>query len=293
MAFEHYNIRSRVVAAILAALLAAAAFSGSAVEQADAQEQPAEEVAVCACDTPQPGLPYRHLKGTKYKNLIAARYPNLVETTKPKSAPETEGRAAGNGIANPAGATQTYSYSGTVMPAAYVTVSGTRLASYPVYQNTAYYSFAAGAYNYSELAWTSANTRLSGGALSNNVVLYGHNWGNYAYPFKSGGAQFEALMDFFNNGFASSNRTISLTTADGSSYTYRVFAVFFTRDLSFYIYPNGGTSGVASRAIGLSQSYGLYNSSYGGNKILTMSTCTRYLGSDANQRFVVMAELVG
>jgi len=281
----------RTLAAVLAALIAGAAFSGSAVEQESASAEETEEVVGCTCDTPQPGLAYRYLKGTKYRNLIATRYPHLMETL--ESPAQEDSATQGSGLTNPAGATQTYTYSGTAYPVAYVTVSGTRLAGYPVYQNTAYYSFAAGAYSYSELAWTSQNTRISGGALSNNVILYGHNWGNYAYPFKSSGAQFEALMAFFDSGFASSNRTITLSTADGSVYTYRVFAVFFTRDLNFYIHPNNGAAGVAARAIAYSQSYGLFNSSYGGNKILTLSTCTRYLGNDANQRFVVMAELVG
>lgn len=307
MAKLRIHFGMKIVALLLVMVFSSAVLSGAAESTSSDAKTESDNDTVTVESECKTTLSYRYLKGTKYKNLIATRYTNLIKTAMPKSTPEqvdveengapasysATPSAAGSYGTNPATPTATSAYYGEVSPVAYVSLSGTRLQNYPIYQDTNSYSFSSSAYNYHELAWISKNARISGGNISNNIILFGHNWGNCFYPFKSGGAQFEPLMDFFNTGFASSNNIVSLTTADGSSYTYSVFAVFFTRDLNFYIKPNGNPSSVAAKAISYADSYGLYSAPYGGGKLITFSTCTRYLGNDASQRFVVMAEMIG
>ncbi len=245
---------------------------------------------------------YTHLEATKYKHLNETRYKNLIETAKPKEAvvPENENTAGGSGgggnwqtsvgnAANPgySGQVGTYSLESKTV-AAHLTVQGTNVQNRPVWQctgNTGYYTNGA-------VTWAAGSANLRSGALSQNTVIYGHNWNNCFAPYKRGGGEFESLMSFVYEDFVAQNQYIYLTTNSGT-HTFKVFAVCFTKDLNFYINCNGiDVASVAARAKSMSLfDFGVPVGS--GDKIITLSTCTRYYqGLGANQRFIIMGKLV-
>lgn len=246
-------------------------------------------------------LDYSYLKGTVYKNLYETRYSNLVETMKPDEpvveAVSGSGSGGGGGYsqvgvgsaANPgySGSVGTYSLNSKTV-AAHLTVQGTSVQDRAVWQctgNTNYYTNGS-------VTWAAGSANLRSGELSQNTVIYGHNWNNCFAPFKRTGGEFESLMAFVYEDFVAENQYIYLTT-NGGTHTFRVFAVCFTKDLSFYINCNNiDVSSVADKAKGMSL-YDFGVSVSDSDKIITLSTCTRYFkGLGANQRFIIMGKLI-
>lgn len=294
---------------IFAALIAALALCGAAVSGEEETEAPLSvPVEETEENSSEAEHDYSYLRGTRYKNLLATKYPNLLETTKPKE-PVVEAQSgdvsgnggAGNGggnfgggqsvgsAANPgySGGSGKYSMADKTV-AAHLTVQGTNIQNRPIWQatnNTNY--FTSGSYT-----WAAGTAHLRSGELSQNTVIYGHNWNNCFAPYKRGGGEFESLMSFVYEDFVQNNQYIYLTT-NGGTHTFQVFAVCFTKDLNFYINCNGiNVTSVAARAKSMSLfDFGV--SVGGGDKIITLSTCTRYYkGLGANQRFIVMGKLI-
>lgn len=235
---------------------------------------------------------YTYLRGTRYKNLYTTKYTNLVKTAEVKEPESSSGGYSQIGIgsaANPgySGSIGKYSLSSKTV-AAHLTVQGTSIQNRPVWQcdgNTNYYTNKS-------VTWAAGSAHLRSGELSQNTVIYGHNWNNCFVPFKRTGSEFESLMAYTYSDFVSQNQYIYLTTNSGV-HTFKVFAVCFTKDLSFYINCNGvNVASIAARAKSMSLfDFGVSVSS--SDKIITLSTCTRYYsGLGANQRFIVMGKLV-
>lgn len=251
----------------------------------------------------EPERDYTYLRGTRYKNLYETRYANLVETTMEKE-PVVEmnieggsGGSSGGGYSqvgvgsatNPgySGEAGKYSMSDKTV-AAHLSVQGTNVQNRPVWQaqgNTNYYTNGS-------VTWAAGTAHLRSGELSQNTVIYGHNWGNCFVPFKRTGPEFESLMAYTYSDFVSQNQYIYLTTNSGV-HTFKVFAVCFTKDLNFYINCNNiNVASIAARAKSMSLfDFGVNVGA--GDKIITLSTCTRYFnGLGANQRFIIMGKLV-
>ena len=279
-------------------------------ETGETEKTEGEGLSGTACE---PEIEYTYLRGTMYKNLYETKYQNLVETTKEKEpvVEMNEGSSGGSGntsgggsgsagsgsvgggnvgsAANPgySGSAGSYSMSDKTV-AAHLTVQGTNVQNRPVWQangNTNYYTNGS-------VTWAAGSAKLRSGALSQNTVIYGHNWGNCFVPFKRTGPEFESLMAYTYSDFVAQNQYIYLTTNSGV-HTFKVFAVCFTTDLNFYINCNNiNVASIANKA----KSMSLFNFGVdvGANdKIITLSTCTRYFsGMGANQRFIIMGKLV-
>ena len=70
-----------------------------------------------------------------------------------------------------------------------------------------------------------------------------------------------------------------------------IFACFYTEGTDWYINAEGNISSVISGA--QSRSRHIFNVDVNSSdKLLTLSTCTRFYGNTDNQRFVVMARLL-
>lgn len=286
----------RILSALAAAMLLASTvmLSGaSAVSSADEPAETAQTVVVAKNSKPD----YSYLRGTMYKSLYASRYENLYKTTiKPETNSGTaEGGAGAYGgiaigsAANPgySGGSGTYSLSNYTV-AAHLTVMGTSIQDRAVWQGK-----KTSDYTNSSVTWAAGTANLRSGELSQNTVIYGHNWGNCFVPFKKTGSEFESLMALTYEDVVSENQYIYLTTNSGT-HTFRIFAVSFTKNLSFYI--NCNNVDVASIAA-TAKSMSLYDFGVdvgSTDKIITLSTCTRYFGKSvgANQRFIVMGVLV-
>ena len=299
-----------LIMAVILAVLAAIMLCGAAENNETENEQ---EVQVgCAMENQaEPKHDYTNLRGTRYKNLYATKYPNLVQTLIKQQIAEEEaasgnggsgsgngGNGGGNNWQQSVGAATDPGYSGSSgsgsysmsdkTVAAHLSVQGTDVQNRAVWQangNTNYYTSGS-------VTWAAGSAHLRSGELSQNTVIYGHNWGNCFVPFKKTGPEFESLMAYSYEDFVKNNQYIYLTTNSGT-HTFQVFAVCFTTDLSFYINCNNiDVSDVADRAKGMS----LFNfgvSVGDSDKIITLSTCTRYYkGLGENQRFIIMGKLV-
>ncbi len=288
---------------IAAMLVTALVLCGAAISGGDESEAPLScPTDDAAKENSEPKHDYSNLRGTRYKNLLETKYPNLVETMKePEPVVQESAGGAGTGsgfgggqqsvgsAANPgySGGAGKYSMQDKTV-AAHLTVQGTNIQNRAIWQaqgNTNY--FTNGSYT-----WAAGTAHLRSGELSQNTVIYGHNWNNCFVPFKRGGGEFESLMSFVYEDFVANNQYIYLTTNSGT-HTFQVFAVCFTKDLNFYINCNGiNVASVAARAKSMSLfDFGVNVG--GGDKIITLSTCTRYYkGLGANQRFIVMGKLI-
>lgn len=260
-------------------------------EGTDIEEpSPAEEEAAFE-EVSAPALDYRYLRGTRYKYLYRAGYGNLYKTTIKPVLDESEENAQAyiGGAFDPGyhGTIGSYSLNDKTI-AAHLTVQGTSIQDRAVWQakgNTNYYTN-------SSVAWAAGTAHLRSGELSQNTVIYGHNWNNCFAPFKKTGSQFESLMAYTYEDFVKENQYIYLTTNSGV-HTFRIFAVCFTKDLTFYINCNNiDVTSIASTAKSKSLfDFGVKVSS--SDKLITLSTCTRYYsGLGANQRFIIMGKLV-
>lgn len=291
----------------LAAILAVVMLCGAAQNEEPALEMQ-ETPLQCEMETELKNE-YTHLKATRYKNLYLTKYPSLAETLIRDQIKEQEEAMAnagtGTGTGNAGGGNWQQStvgsasnpgYSGSVgsysmndkTVAAHLTVQGTNVQDRAIWQaegNTNYYTSGS-------VTWAAGSAKLRSGELSQNTVIYGHNWGNCFVPFKKTGPEFESLMAYSYEDFVANNQYIYLTTNSGV-HTFKVFAVCFTKDLSFYINCNNiDVSSVADKAKSMSLfDFGI--SVGDSDKIITLSTCTRYYsGLGANQRFIIMGKLV-
>lgn len=286
------------VAILAAAITATTAFATGTFESKENGEiQKAESVESNNEENKVTELKYdySYLKGTKYKNLYKTKYVNLLKTMEEKT-PEKEENTGSSGGQIGVGSVSNPGYSGEVgryslnskTVAAHLTVQGTNVQNRPVWQctgNTNYYTNGS-------VTWAAGSANLRSGALSQNTVIYGHNWGNCFVPFKRTGPEFESLMAYTYSDFVAQNQYIYLTTNSGV-HTFKVFAVCFTKDLNFYINCNGiNVASVAAKAKSMSLfDFGVSVGS--SDKIITLSTCTRYYsGLGANQRFIIMGKLV-
>lgn len=302
---KHTLIIAAILAVLAAVMLCGAAESGEPENEQEVQVECAME------NQAEPKHDYTNLKGTRYKNLYATKYPNLVETLVKQQAAEEEaasgntgsgsgngGNGGGNNWQQSVGSAADPGYSGSSgsgsysmsdkTVAAHLSVQGTDVQNRAIWQaegNTNYYTNGS-------VTWAAGSAHLRSGELSQNTVIYGHNWNNCFAPYKKTGPEFESLMAYSYADFVENNQYIYLTTNSGT-HTFQVFAVCFTTDLSFYINCNNiDVSDVADRAKGMSLfDFGV--SVGDSDKIITLSTCTRYYkGLGANQRFIIMGKLV-
>lgn len=280
--------------------VAAFALSGALMlSGSSAAESTAEPTSTAVADKTdeKPSGGYSYLRGTRYKNLYATKYENLYNTTlKPVAEEES---SSGDGYVwtgTAIGAAGNPGYSGSVgayslkdyTVAAHLTVMGTSIQDRAVWQGK-----KTSDYTNSSVTWAAGTANLRSGELSQNTVIYGHNWKNCFAPFSKTGSEFESLMALTYQDVVSENQYIYLTTNSGV-HTFRIFAVSFTTNLSFYI--NCNNVDVVSIA-NTAKSASLYDfgvSVSSSDKIITLSTCTRYFGKalGANQRFIVMGVLV-
>ena len=282
------TVKLWAAAAMIMSVIIVAALLSPKAEGAKLEEEPAVETE-SAEENSVTALPYRYLRGTKYKYLYQAGYGNLYRVTEKKPEDPEDGQTYIGGAYDPGynGTVGTYSLNDKTI-AAHLTVQGTSIQDRAVWQaknNTNYYTN-------SSVAWAAGTAHLRSGELSQNTVIYGHNWNNCFAPFKKTGSQFESLMAYTYEDFVKENQYIYLTTNSGV-HTFRIFAVCFTKDLSFYINCNNvDVTSIASTAKSKSLfDFGVKVSS--SDKLITLSTCTRYFsGLGANQRFIIMGKLV-
>lgn len=165
-------------------------------------------------------------------------------------------------------------------------------------ENYAYYESLGYDKQYSKDGVIWADYECTFPELSQNTVLYGHNWYNIYTPRTLQNAQsndlmFSLVMSYHYTDFAQQNPFIYFSTTD-QDYVFQVFAAFYT-DLSFgYNFANM-TQEQAQQVIAEAKAKSRQNynvSVTSEDKILTLSTCTRMYGNTNNQRFVVMAKMV-
>ena len=152
-------------------------------------------------------------------------------------------------------------------------------------------------YSYYGVIWADSDTKFgTSSQISQNTVLYGHNWTNYtATPFigRAADIMFGQLPSFHYINFCRSTPYIHYST-EAQSMTWKVFAVFYTEESFNYIASDPGTSGL-QYIINEAKARSLHDFNVDVNasdKILTLSTCTRAYGQTNQQRFVVMARLM-
>ena len=152
-------------------------------------------------------------------------------------------------------------------------------------------------YSYYGVIWADSDTKFGNrNQISQNTVLYGHNWTNVsANPFvtRASDIMFGQLPSFHHLNFCKSTPYIHYSTGS-EEMTWKVFAVFYTEESFNYITSDPGASGLQyiineAKARSLHDFAVDVNSS---DKILTLSTCTRAYGKTSKQRFVVMARLM-
>ena len=183
---------------------------------------------------------------------------------------------------------------------AWLRIPGTNI-NYPVLQNAYedHYYLHRGldrGQSYYGVLWTQTATQFgSGASLSSNTVIYGHNWKNCKWnaapaTYYAGQQMFESLLSYHYTGWAEQYPYIYYSTPS-EEMTFVIFACFYTEGTTWYINAEGNIDSVISEAQSRSRhTFGVdVNSS---DKLLTLSTCTRYYGNTDNQRFVVMARLL-
>ncbi len=148
-------------------------------------------------------------------------------------------------------------------------------------------------YDYNGSLWVDTDVT----DYSTNTVIFGHNWTNVSgnpSVGRGGDVMFAQLPSFAHLWFAQRVPYFYYSTTS-QDMVWQVFAVFYTTDLNFYLYTNQ-TGASLQYIIDKGRSLSLHNfgvSVSSNDRIITLSTCTRALGSFEDQRFVVMAKLVG
>lgn len=167
-------------------------------------------------------------------------------------------------------------------------------ASNLYYNNLDYYK------NYSKngVIWADQDTKFGNRSqISQNTVIYGHNWTNYSANPKIGDPNdimFGQLTAFHHLDFAKTTPYIHYST-ESEEMVWKVFAVFYTEESFNYIISDPGTAGLQNIINEAKlRSVHKYDVEVDASvdKILTLSTCTRAYGSTSEQRFVVMARLM-
>ena len=168
---------------------------------------------------------------------------------------------------------------------------------YPVMQGatlTTYMSLNVNrGYDYNGSLWVDTDVT----DYSTNTVIFGHNWTNVSgnpSVGRGGDVMFAQLPAYAHLWFAQRVPYFYYSTTS-QDMVWQVFAAFYTTDLDFYLYTNRTGSALQS-IIDKGRSLSLHNfgvSVSSSDRIITLSTCTRALGSFEDQRFVVMAKLVG
>ncbi|RPF43245.1 SrtB family sortase [Hydrogenoanaerobacterium saccharovorans] len=176
-------------------------------------------------------------------------------------------------------------------------IPGTNI-NYPVVQGpyTNYYTEKGMDKNYSKqgVIWADSSCSMNGGSstLSPNTVIYGHNWTNYGEVPRIGSpsdTHFAQLTAFQHLSFAKSHPYLWFSTGS-EEMAWQIFAAFYT-DIDFNYISSAGGQWIIDGAKARSEHiYDVPVSS--GDKIITLSTCTRRFGPSNRQRFVVMAKLV-
>ncbi len=127
--------------------------------------------------------------------------------------------------------------------------------------------------------------------LGHNVFNLGPNPKLTSNTFK----RFEELMGFVYHDFAKENEYIQLTI-DGKDYVYKIFAVSFINASDAVVFPNGEYSDKQkARYLELVKENSIYDYDVdvsASDDFVSVSTCTRMLGSDVYVNFFVTGRLV-
>ena len=183
---------------------------------------------------------------------------------------------------------------------AWLKIPGTNI-NYPALQNASedHYYLHRGldrGESYYGVLWTQTATQFgTGDSLSSNNVIYGHNWKNCRWnaapsTYYAGQQMFESLLSYHYTSWAEQYPYIYYSTPS-EEMAFVIFACFYTEGTDWYINAEGNISSVISGA--QSRSRHIFNVDVNSSdKLLTLSTCTRFYGNTDNQRFVVMARLL-
>lgn len=183
---------------------------------------------------------------------------------------------------------------------AWLKIPGTNI-NYPVLQNSSedHYYLHRGLdrnQSYYGVLWTQTATQFgTGDTISGNNVIYGHNWKNCRWnaapsTYYAGQQMFESLLSYHYTSWAEQYPYIYYSTPS-EDMAFVIFACFYTEGTDWYINAEGNIDGVIAGA--QSRSRHTFNVDVNsGDKLLTLSTCTRFYGNTDNQRFVVMARLL-
>ena len=183
---------------------------------------------------------------------------------------------------------------------AWLKIPGTNI-NYPVLHNASedhYYPHRGldRGESYYGVLWTQTATQFgTGDSLSSNNVIYGHNWKNCRWnaapsTYYAGQQMFESLLSYHYTSWAEQYPYIYYSTPS-EEMAFVIFACFYTEGTDWYINAEGNISSVISGA--QSRSRHIFNVDVNSSdKLLTLSTCTRFYGNTDNQRFVVMARLL-
>lgn len=183
-------------------------------------------------------------------------------------------------------------------------VPGTNI-NYPVIQhpsdNNAFLSIGYDMnYSYNGVIWADYEDKIGDRTqLSENTVIYGHNWTNYsATPAiaRSSDVMFAQLTSFHHLDFAQNNQFVYFSTEE-EQMVWQIFAAFYTgSDNDFYYISCNMDAGSLQYIIDEARSRSEHNYDVevsSSDKILTLSTCTRrFPALGKNQKFVVMAKLI-
>jgi len=137
------------------------------------------------------------------------------------------------------------------------------------------------------------------GASSRNIPVYGHNWTNLRPPYRVGNhaqdRMFAQLKSYMDINFATQNPHIYFSTGDMEG-IWRVFAVGYIHTTPFFFYnsPNPTREG-AQNIIDEWRHRTHFNFNVDVNaddRLLTLTTCTRFHGNMLTQRYIVVARLL-
>lgn len=147
-------------------------------------------------------------------------------------------------------------------------------------------------YSYNGSLWVDTDINDA----STNTVIFGHNWTNVSSNpsvGRAGGCDV-CPAAFLCPSLVCPTGPYFYYSSTSQDMVWQAFAAFYTTDLEFYLYTTRTGSALQSiidKGRGLSlHHYDVSVSS--SDRIITLSTCTRALGSSEDQRFVVMAKLV-
>lgn len=134
---------------------------------------------------------------------------------------------------------------------------------------------------------------------SKNMVIYGHNWTNLRSPLDIGKDNKHTMLgqlpSYTDIEFAKANPHIYFSTEEFDG-VWRVFAVAYTEINPNFNYNKPNMSKEeAAKVIAELKDRSMFD--FGievdeSDKLLTLSTCTRFYGTSSSQRFIVVARLL-